>query len=101
MLIFEVTNVKREENWLDLFLNFPHQEKCRAIYKNSILPNPAGGHRLPNGHQTSYRAYLDKELFSTGIEHTKRFLSCSQFVISTNMDQLEITLGYNCGVYLI
>jgi len=39
MLILEVINVKREETWLDLFLNFPHQEKRTVIYKNLILPN--------------------------------------------------------------
>ena len=62
MLILEVINVKREETWLDLFLNFPHQEKRTVIYKNLILPNSLW---------TSYRAYLDRKLFNTGIEHTK------------------------------
>lgn len=99
MLILEMTDVKREENWSDLFHNFPHQEKCTVIYKNLILSNPPGANRLPNGHQTSYRAYLDKVLFNKGTEYTKHFLSCNHFGIRTsNMDQYKITLCYNCGV---
>lgn len=79
----------------------PHQETCTVIYKNLILPSPVGAHRIPNGHQTSYRVYLDRKLFNTSIERTKRFLSCNHLVISTSdIDQYEITLCCNCGIYL-
>lgn len=79
----------------------PHQETCAVIYKNLIPPKPVGAHGILNGHQTSYRAYLDRKLFNTSTECTERLVSCNHFTISTsNMDQYELTLCYNCGIYL-